>query len=41
MKNITIIVPETAVPAGIVDPRYMFTAALVSFPCIRESSNDY
>jgi transcriptional regulator GlxA family with amidase domain len=27
MKNITIIVPETAVPAGIVDPRYMFTAA--------------
>ena len=27
MKNIIIIVPETAVPAGIVDPRYMFTAA--------------
>jgi hypothetical protein len=26
MKNI-ILVPETAVPAGIVDPRYMFTAA--------------
>jgi len=27
MKNIIILVPETAVPAGIVDPRYMFTAA--------------
>jgi transcriptional regulator GlxA family with amidase domain len=26
MKYITILVPETAVPAGIVDPRYMFTA---------------
>ena len=26
MKNITIIVPETAIPACIVDPRYMFTA---------------
>lgn len=26
MKHISIIVPETAVPAAIVDPRYMFTA---------------
>lgn len=26
MKNIAILVPETAVPAAIVDPRYMFTA---------------
>lgn len=26
MKNIMILVPETAVPAAIVDPRYMFTA---------------
>lgn len=26
MKNICILVPETAVPAAIVDPRYMFTA---------------
>ena len=26
MKNITIIVPETAIPACIIDPRYMFTA---------------
>lgn len=27
MKNIIILVPETAIPAGIFDPRYMFTAA--------------
>lgn len=26
MKTITILVPETAVPAAVVDPRYMFTA---------------
>jgi transcriptional regulator GlxA family with amidase domain len=26
MKNVFILVPETAVPAAIVDPRYMFTA---------------
>ncbi|ULQ51865.1 GlxA family transcriptional regulator [Flavihumibacter fluvii] len=26
MKNVIILVPETAVPAAIVDPRYMFTA---------------
>lgn len=26
MKKVTILVPETAVPAAIVDPRYMFTA---------------
>ncbi|MEQ9438798.1 MAG: helix-turn-helix domain-containing protein [Cyclobacteriaceae bacterium] len=26
MKNISILVPETAVPAAIIDPRYMFTA---------------
>lgn len=26
MKHISIIVPETAIPAAIVDPRYMFTA---------------
>ncbi len=26
MKNVHILVPETAVPAAIVDPRYMFTA---------------
>jgi transcriptional regulator GlxA family with amidase domain len=26
MKNVCILVPETAVPAAIVDPRYMFTA---------------
>ena len=26
MKHISILVPETAVPATIVDPRYMFTA---------------
>ena len=26
MKKVSILVPETAVPAAIVDPRYMFTA---------------
>jgi hypothetical protein len=26
MKTVSILVPETAVLAGIVDPRYMFTA---------------
>jgi hypothetical protein len=26
MKHVSILVPETAVPTAIVDPRYMFTA---------------
>ena len=31
MKHVSILVPETAVPAAIVDPRYMFTAVNMFF----------